>query len=440
MVLSSRSSTLQNAPLERVEVSGLEWSPMSVDTGTSKFDLSLSLREENDEMIGRFEYRTDLFLPQTIGRMAAHFCNLVRRLPDQAEQRLSSLSITSEDERNLLDRWGKEPGAPPNSPGGSSATDALRDRTVGQDLADQVDACLSATIDERFCDQVAASPGAIALIHGDRTWTYARLDRESSDWATRLQSSGVGLETAVGVFGDRRPETIIALVAILKAGGAYVPLDRNLPTSRLEWMKQDAKCKIVLDPLTWLVENTERQSDGQRGKGPYSADHAPDQASGPVKKKGAADNLAYIMYTSGSTGLPKGVCTPHRGVTRLVRKTNYAHFGPDEVFLQLAPLGFDASTLEIWGPLLNGGKLVLPKSEQPTLEETAALIEEYRVTTLWLTAGLFHAIMDERPDGLAPVRQLSAGGDVLSMPHLRRANDLLTSTQLVNGYGPTEGT
>ena len=153
-----------------------------------------------------------------------------------------------------------------------------------------------------------------------------------------------------------------------------------------------------------------------------------------------AEDLAYVMYTSGSTGTPKGVAVPHRAVIRLVRETDYASFSPDETFLQLAPISFDASTFEIWGPLLNGGKLVVMPPAPPTLEEIGRAISEHGVTTLWLTAGLFNAMVDERLPDLRPLRQLLAGGDVLSVPHVGKALRELKNTRLINGYGPTEST
>jgi amino acid adenylation domain-containing protein len=153
-----------------------------------------------------------------------------------------------------------------------------------------------------------------------------------------------------------------------------------------------------------------------------------------------AEDLAYVMYTSGSTGTPKGVAVPHRAVIRLVRETDYASFSSNETFLQLAPISFDASTFEIWGPLLNGGKLVVMPPAPPTLEEIGRAISEHGITTLWLTAGLFNAMVDVRLRDLRPLRQLLAGGDVLSVPHVGKALRELTNTRLINGYGPTEST
>ena len=146
------------------------------------------------------------------------------------------------------------------------------------------------------------------------------------------------------------------------------------------------------------------------------------------------------MYTSGSTGRPKGVIVPHRAVLRLVIDNDFATLGPDEVILQMAPLSFDASTFEIWGALLNGGKLAVVSNPYPSLDDIAAEIARHGVTTMWLTAGLFHLMVDNNLDGLKPLRQLLAGGDVLSPPHVVKALRALPGCRLINGYGPTENT
>ena len=155
---------------------------------------------------------------------------------------------------------------------------------------------------------------------------------------------------------------------------------------------------------------------------------------------GAATDLAYVMYTSGSTGQPKGVMVENRAVVRLVRNTNFCKFGPEEVFLQFAPVSFDASTLEIWGPLLNGGKLVLMPPQAASLEDLGRAIREHGITTLWLTSGLFNLMVEQRLEDLRPIRQLLAGGDVLSSRHVRRVLENLPDCTVINGYGPTENT
>ena len=151
-------------------------------------------------------------------------------------------------------------------------------------------------------------------------------------------------------------------------------------------------------------------------------------------------DLAYVMHTSGSTGVPKGVAVRHRNIVRLLFGVDYARFGPDGTFLQLAPLSFDASTLEIWGPLLHGGRCVLYPGAVPSIEELGEVLRKNHVSTLWLTSSLFDTVIDHNPKILRNVKQLLIGGEALSVPHVRRALEVLPETRIINGYGPTEGT
>ncbi|HEX2164348.1 MAG TPA: amino acid adenylation domain-containing protein, partial [Thermoanaerobaculia bacterium] len=167
---------------------------------------------------------------------------------------------------------------------------------------------------------------------------------------------------------------------------------------------------------------------------------APDPDPPPALPPVPADALAYVIYTSGSTGTPKGVAVTHRNVARLVAAADYAALGPGETLLQLAPTSFDAATFEVWGALATGGRLAFPPPGPVRLDELAAAIERFGVTTLWLTAGLFHQVVDEHPAALAPLRQLLAGGDVLSPPHVARLLAELPGLALIDGYGPTENT
>ena len=238
---------------------------------------------------------------------------------------------------------------------------------------------------------------------------------------------------------NRSPELIVALLGILKAGGAYVPLDLASPADRIACMLQDADPAVLvtesrlLDRLSAHGERVLCLEPGMDGSDLAKLE------TNPVTE-GSALDLAYMMYTSGSTGRPKGVTVSHRGVVRLVKNTNYAHLTADEVFLQLAPVSFDASTLEIWGSLLNGARLVLCPGPIPSLDELAEVLERHQVSTLWLTAGLFHQVVEERLDALRPVRQLLAGGDVLFAPHVRKVLERFPGSCVINGYGPTENT
>jgi aspartate racemase len=237
---------------------------------------------------------------------------------------------------------------------------------------------------------------------------------------------------------ERSIEMVVGLLGILKAGGAYVPLDPEYPKERLTFMLADTRVPVLLSQAKLLAGLSEH------GAKVICLDSDWDiivrESVKNLPCTATPDSLAYVMYTSGSTGRPKGICIPHRGVVRLVNETNYVNFTAEETFLQFAPLSFDASTFEIWGALLNGARLVVFPSSRSSLEELGGVLDQYRVTTLWLTAGLFHQMVGGQLGRLKHVRQLLAGGDVLSVSHVREALAKLEGCRLINGYGPTENT
>jgi amino acid adenylation domain-containing protein len=299
---------------------------------------------------------------------------------------------------------------------------------------------LQKTIHATFSARGAPLLDRIALDSGDRSLSFAELDERSTRIAGYLQRHGVRRGDRVGLFSQRSIDAVAALLGILKAGAAYVPFDPAYPAKLLRFMYDDCT------PALMLVESRLASGTDPFWTGPGHDIHAaaegvetPPRAAAALPETGP-DDLAYVMYTSGSTGHPKGVLIPHRAVVRLVVENPFASMGPDEVHLLLAPLAFDASTFEIWGALLNGAKLAVVTAPYPSLDDVAQAISRFGVTTLWLTAGLFHLMVDHRLTGLTPLRQLIAGGDVLSPPHVAKAQAALPGCQLINGYGPTENT
>jgi amino acid adenylation domain-containing protein len=297
-----------------------------------------------------------------------------------------------------------------------------------------------ATVATVFEQVVQLHPDSVALVQGDIQMTYEQLNRRANRLARRLCHAGVKSEAMVVCCLERSIEMIVAFLAILKAGGAYVPLDPDYPRVRLDFILADTGAPLILTrksvASSVLPKDTARillLDDEAEASSSPDDEQSPQQIAGPT-------SLAYVMYTSGSTGRPKGVMVEHRGIVRLVRGTNYCRFGPDEVFLQFAPMSFDASTFEIWGALLNGSRLVLMPPKSSSLEELEVAVRRHSVTTLWLTAGLFHLMVEERPEGLRTLRQLLAGGDVLSPRHVRLFLEQAGNTSLINGYGPTENT
>ena len=282
-----------------------------------------------------------------------------------------------------------------------------------------------------FANQVTLRPDSVAVVFGESSLTYQELDARSSRLAGRLAAQGVARGSPVGLCAERSLEMVVGLLGIVKAGGAYVPLDPAYPSARLRVMRERTGLSLVIGQAhmadaagdATFLDVTDESFPG----------YAPRAIPGP-------DDLANIVFTSGSTGEPKGVEVLHRGILRLVLDADYVDLSSDNTLLHLSSLSFDASTFEIWGALLNGARLIVAPPHTPSLAEIGALISRYGVTTLWLTAGLFHLMVDHRLEDLAPLTQLLAGGDVLSIAHVRRLRRTLPQLRLVNGYGPTETT
>jgi amino acid adenylation domain-containing protein len=298
-----------------------------------------------------------------------------------------------------------------------------------------------ASIPEAF-DQAATRFRDRPALAGDAAHlTYAQLAAKADRIGAWLRTRGIGRGHTVGLFAQRSVDTIAAILGILKAGAAYVPLDPAYPKKLLQYIYEDSLPAAMLvqesllasrpQDVFWKGEALRLDADMEMPESPPGVWSWPEIES---------DDVAYIMYTSGSTGRPKGVIVPHRAVLRLVLDNDFATVGPDEVILQMAPLSFDASTFEIWGALLNGGKLAVVSDPYPSLDDIAAEIARHGVTTMWLTAGLFHLMVDNNLAGLRPLRQLLAGGDVLSPSHIVKALRALPGCRLINGYGPTENT
>lgn len=391
---------------EPLELGGIRATAVPLETGTAKFDLTFILDDSDGGCDAVLEYNSDLFDGASAQRMVTHFCSLLGSAVAHPDAPLSGIAMMSNGERaQIVEAWsGVTTGYPRH-----------------------------ASVPELFADTVAANQDAIALVTAAESVTYAELDARASHIAAALQSKGVAPGEMVGLCASRSTELLAAMIGILKAGAIYVPIDPSYPDARVTFVLRDTRARLVL-----THDATPAVPDGCEILAIASVEAMPRTRHQPVVI--SADACAYVMYTSGSTGEPKGVLVPHRAIARLVRGTDFMTIDRDDTFLQLAPVSFDASTLEIWAPLLNGARLAIAAPHALSLSEIGAAIRRHQVSTLWLTSSLFNVMVDERVDDLAGVRQLLVGGDVLSVPHVARAAKTLKQGRIINGYGPTENT
>ncbi len=375
-------------------------------------DLNFFMVERPEGWRASCEFNTDLFEAGTILGLLGHYKILLEGIVANPHKQIGELSLLTDIEHRKFVEWNRT----------------------------QTDYPKESTVHELFEQQASRTPDAVAVVLENQRLTYRELNERANQLAHFLIEHAVGPEVLVGVYIQRSLEMLIAILGVLKAGGGTVLLNPSDPKERLNFVLNETNATLILTQGQ-LYPSIKSIALDRKIICLDTDWKTIEQASiANPKNYAGPQSLAYVMYTSGSTGQPKGVMVEHRAIVRLVRDTNYCRFGRDEVFLQLAPISFDASTFEIWGALLNGARLVVMPPEPPSLQDLGRVIREQGITTLWLTAGLFHAMVEERLEDLRPLRQLVAGGDVLSPWHIRQVLDKLPALRLINGYGPTENT
>ncbi|CAD5977298.1 Linear gramicidin synthase subunit C [Planktothrix rubescens] len=405
--------SLQNTPQSESSLSGLkiENLPLPIDT-KARFDLEVNFWEVSDSLEAVWCYSTDLFAASTITQMGQHFQNLLTAIAANPSLGIFELPMLSDAERHQL---------------------------LASCNETQTDYSDYKCIHQLFEEQVERTPDAIAVVFEGQQLTYDELNSRANQLAHYLQSLELKLEDKIGVCIERSPLMVIAILAILKAGGAYVPLDIAYPSERLAFMIENVQCPIILtqnhlsDRLP--VNNSQKLIDIE-SKWESIAQYSPAN----ITSKVTPNNLAYIIYTSGSTGTPKGTEVIHRNIIGFIFGVDYVQLDAHQIWLQHSSISWDAFTLELWTPLLFGGRCVLYPGNVITPENLSKIIKEEGVNILWLTCALFNLMIDTMPESLLGVKQLITGGETLSVAHIRRGLALLPETQIINGYGPSECT
>ncbi|HEY9796098.1 MAG TPA: amino acid adenylation domain-containing protein, partial [Leptolyngbyaceae cyanobacterium] len=431
---------LQNAPMEALELPGVILSPLQfVDTGTTRFDLEFHLWErkqnngvgvDSSEGISGFVvYSTDLFDAATITRMLGHFQTLLEGIVGNPEQRLADLPILSEAERHqLLVEWN------------TTQTDYPKAQCIHQ----------------LFEAQVEQTPDATALVFEDKQLTYRELNIRSNKLAHYLQKQGVDAEVLVGLCVERSPEMVVGMLGILKAGGAYVPLDPSYPPERLNFMLEDAcrgeafveknlACEpqntstntspVLLTQQQWVerLQTHKSQVICLDKDWETIAQESEDNPTSNV----TADNLAYVVYTSGTTGKPKGVQIEHRGLLNLVFWHQQAFaVSPLDRATQVAGVAFDACGWEIWPYLSAGASIYFPNDEiRRSPEKLQDWLVSKTITISFLPTPIAEKVLLLDWSNNSALRLLLTGGD-----KLHQYPSASHPFQLVNNYGPTENT
>lgn len=360
-----------------------------------------------------YDYKTNMYDSTDIDSIHKRILYIIEQIINTPNMLIKDIDIVTQDEKKqiLFDF-------------NNTKTEYPRDKTVAS----------------LFEEQVRLTPSKNAIYFDGTYMTYKELNEKSNQLASVLIKNSVKPGNVVSLFMEKSLESIIAILATLKVGAAFLPLDVEYPKERIDYILSNSETKIIL--TTKYFENS------------ISADIPTiciDLSNSKIYNNsisksnpniiGSPEDMAYIMYTSGSTGKPKGVMVCNRNIVRLVKNNKFIKFEDDEHILQTGSIVFDACTFEIWGALLNGFSLYLiPKDKLLDVKYLEKYLIDNKITILWLTASLGNYICDQAPDIFKNVRYLLTGGDVLSIKHIKKLQDLNPNLTIINGYGPTENT
>lgn len=371
----------------------------------TNYDLTLVLLP-GDQLMLNFIYNGNRYDAEFIQNLASDFLNVLDALIQKPAIKCSEIELLSKDEINqILYQFNRRPEP------------------------------VTTTICKRFNEMVNKYPDKTALVFGRTRLSYRELDKRANQVAHTLMDSGVMHGDITAILVEHNIETIIGILGIIKAGSAYLPIDLHLPQERVKQMLEDGRPVAILNACDDKIPGYTDDAISL-----FQMESISKDTSNP-NIFSQANDLAYLMYSSGTTGKPKGIAIEQRGILRLVLNADYVDFGRVSTILQTSSLVFDAATLEMWGTLLNGLTLVIASKE--TILETDKLADFIRnndVDTMWLTSSLFNQIAQENEEVFETIRILLVGGDVVSPKNVSKIQKQNPNIQIINGYGPTENT
>ncbi|WP_426457904.1 non-ribosomal peptide synthetase [Bacillus altitudinis] len=376
----------------------------------SNYDLNL-LASPGEQLQLKLAFNQRAFDPAFVHKLKDQLTLLIKRAIKHPDQLVHILTlVTKQEKQRMLEEW--------------NAPELEHDQLY---------------LTKWFEHNVRKQPNAVALSAGDHTMTYAELNEQANRLARHLQKNGVGHQTVTAILAERTPELIVSLLAVLKAGATYVPIDPDYPESRIQYMLKDSGATHLLTHSSFISQTRSLAFDGT-----YL--FADDQeillmSSENLPLEAGLNDTAYIMYTSGTTGQPKGIMTTHSNIARVVKNTNYLTILETDTLLSLSNSVFDGFTFDVYGALLNGAKLVLPQKETILdMGKLTELIKGEHISVMFVPTALFHLLVDEGTDWMRGVRKVLFGGERASVQHVRKAFDVMGKGRLLNVYGPTEST
>ncbi|WP_434813447.1 surfactin non-ribosomal peptide synthetase SrfAC [Bacillus halotolerans] len=400
---------LQDASNEESGQNGFDMEDVHVFE-KSNYDLNL-MASPGDEMLIKLAYNENVFDEAFMLRLKSQLLTAIQQLIQHPDQPVSTIDFIDEKEKEYL--------------------------LNGLNPAPQT--CEPKPLTDWFKEAVDVNPSAPALTFAGRTLSYHELDEETNRLACRLQKQGAGKGSVVALYTKRSLELVIGILGVLKAGAAYVPVDPKLPDDRISYMLTDSGAACLL---------THQEMKEQANQLPFAGQtliiddpiRFEEEASDPETAI-APDDAAYIMYTSGTTGKPKGNITTHANIQGLVKHVDYMTFSEKDTFLSVSNYAFDAFTFDFYASILNGARLII--ADENTLLDTerlTSLIRQENVSVMFATTALFHLLTDAGEDWLKGLRCVLFGGERASVPHVRKALRIMGPGKLINCYGPTEGT